>query len=166
MKTVKFSLLAMILSVAFVAFSKPRAKGIKQISNLQWQDTIPYRHYDPSRVYIDPNSGDSVEIWVDPTTHHLINKRNKSIVTLYVDPLTSDTLYGEGYIVNNMVTVMPNGKYRLDSTKVKIERNKVKYKDGPTKGKVKIEDNKIKAKDGNDKTKLKDVGDSIKVKKG
>ena len=95
-----------------------------------------------------------------------MNKRNNSRVYLYVDPVTTDTFYGEGYLVNNMVMHMPNGKYEVDSTKVKIEGNKIKYKDGAMKGKIKVTDDKIKVKDGNDKQKMKDKGDSVKVKKG
>jgi hypothetical protein len=166
MKMIKIGLVALSLSAAFFAFTTPG--NTTKISSPQtlWQDTIPYHRYDPGRIYVDPNSGDSIEIWMEPSSHRLVNKRNNTPVTIYVDPMTTDTLYGEGYVVNNMVTRMPNGKYMVDSTKVKIEGNKIKYKDGSSKGKVKIEDNKIKAKDGHDKTKLKDVGDSIKVKKG
>jgi hypothetical protein len=166
MKMIKIGLAAMSLSVAFLAFATAGNTSKHPSRQSLWQDTIPYRHYDPGRVYLDPSTGDSIEIWMEPSSHRLVNKRNNTPVTIYVDPMTTDTLYGEGYVINNMVTRMPNGKYMVDSTKIKIEGNKIKYKEGSTKGKVKIQNDKIKAKDGNDKTKLKDVGDSIKVKKG
>jgi len=167
MKRIKIGLLAVGVLGALLAFTK-KDKPFERTGHAKaiWQDTIPYRHYDPSRVYLDPSTGDSVVIWVDPGTNYLMNKRNNSRVYLYVDPVTTDTFYGEGYLVNNMVMHMPNGKYEVDSTKVKIEGNKIKYKDGAMKGKIKVTDDKIKVKDGNDKQKMKDKGDSVKVKKG
>jgi len=104
---------------------------------------------------------------MDPGSHRLRNRRNnKDYVTVYVDPVTADTLYGEGYVVNNMVVRMPDGKYKVDSTKVKIEGNKIKYKDGSSKGKVKVTNDGVKAKEGHHNMKAKVSGDSLKVKKG
>jgi hypothetical protein len=167
MKRIKIGLLAIGVVGTLLAFTKKEKPVVKTGHSIAiWQDTIPYRHYDPSRVYVDPSTGDSIEIWIDPGTNYMMNKRNNNRITLYVDPISSDTFYGEGYVVNNMVMRMPNGKYTVDSTKIKIEGNKIKYKEGSTKGKVKITDDKIKAKDGDDKTKIKDKGDTLKVKKG
>ena len=167
MKQLKIGLAGIGLMVSFLAFTKTNhATQNTNPTIAEWQDTIPFRQYSAGQIYLDPNTGDSIEIWMEPGSHRLLNKRTNTLVTIYVDPITTDTLYGEGYVVNNMVAKMPNGKYTLDSTKVKIEGNKVKYKDGDVKGKVKIEDNKIKAKDGSEKMKIKDKGDTIKVKKG
>ena len=162
MKTVNLTLLSVAALVGFLAFRNadvtPAQKDVKA-------DTIPYRKYDTSRIYLDPYTGDSVEIWYDPANKYYTNKRTRNRIDFYIDPMTQDTFYGEGYVVNNLLMRMPDGKYRLDSTKVKIEGNKIKYKDGSEKGKVKVEGNKIKAKDGNQKKKIKDKGDHVKVKK-
>jgi len=167
MKKIKLGLLA-IGVVAFLSFTKSNNTTLHIADpNSLWQDTIPYHHYDPNRVYLDPSTGDSVQIWMDPGSHRLRNRRNnKDYVTVYVDPVTADTLYGEGYVVNNMVVRMPDGKYKVDSTKVKIEGNKIKYKDGSSKGKVKVSNDGVKAKEGHHNMKAKVSGDSLKVKKG
>jgi len=167
MKQLKIGLAGMGVMMAFLAFTRTNPVVHRSGHAIAaWQDTIPFRHYSTSKIYLDPSSGDSIEIWMDPASHTLMNKRTNSIVTVYIDPVSADTFYGEGYVVNNLVTRMPDGKYMVDSTKVKVEGNKIKYKDGDVKGKVKIENNKIKAKDGNDKIKVKDKGDTVKVKKG
>ena len=149
MKQIKIVLAGLSLMTAFLAFTRtnPNIQGSgHQVA--AWQDTIPYRHYSPGKIYLDPSSGDSIEIWMDPASHTLMNKRTNSIVTIYIDPISADTFYGEGYVVNNLLSKMPDGKYRVDSTKVKIENDK------------------IKAKDGSEKIKVKDKGDTVKVKKG
>jgi hypothetical protein len=166
MKKLQIGLLAVSV-VAFLAFTKTKsARSHYARPVAAWQDTVPYHKYDPSRVYVDPSTGDSVQIWMDQSTHKLRNKRdNNSLVTLYVDPVTADTLYGEGYVVNDLVVKMPDGKYKVDDSKVKIEGNKIKYKDGSYKGKVKVSDDKVKAKEGHHNVKEKVSGDTLKVKK-
>jgi hypothetical protein len=166
MKKLKIGLLA-ISVVAFFAFTKTKSPTERYAYPVAyWQDTIPYHHYDPNRVYLDPNTGDSIQIWMDPSSHKLRNRRNNNdYVTLYVDPVTADTFYGEGYVVNNMVVKVPDGKYKLDEGKVKIEGNKLKYKEGSYKGKVKVTDDAVKTKEGHHNTKVKVSGDSVKVKK-
>jgi len=166
MKRLKIGLLALV-AVAFFAFTKTNKATTNYAHAIAyWQDTIPYHHYDPNRVYLDPSNGDSVQIWMDPGSHRLRNRRNNnSDVYLYVDPVTADTFYGEGYVVNNMVIKMPDGKYKVDQSKVKIEGNKLKYKDGSYKGKVKVTDDGVKAKEGHHNMKAKVSGDTLKVKK-
>ena len=114
--------------IAFVAFTRTKVNPPQD--GMHYRDTVPYRHYDPNRTYVDVYTGDTIDLWYDPSNRVTTNKRNKRRVDFYVDPITYDTFYGEGFVVNNLIVKMPNGKYRLDSTKVKIEGNKIKYKDG------------------------------------
>ena len=162
MKTIKISLLAMGTFLALAAFTRTNVKPLQD--GTHYRDTVPYRHYDPNRTYVDIYNGDSLDLWYDPSSRVTTNRRNKRRVDFYVDPTTNDTFYGEGFVVNNLIIKLPNGKYKLDSTKVKIEGNKIKYKDGSDKGKIKMANNRIKTKGSNQKLKVKNNGDTVKIR--
>jgi len=144
MKKMWFSLLAVTgLSFFALAWDVSGTDSRKALSCATANDTVP------KRLYRDLYTGDTIDLWYDSTNFRSMNRRNNQVIDYYYDPMTHDTFYGAGgFLVNTFIVPLPNGKYVLDSTKVKIENNK------------------IKIVDGKDKLKIKQKGDSLKVKKG
>ncbi len=154
MKKLHLSLLACV-PLAFMALKNDNYQTVAE--DYVVRDTIP--------IYIDLHTGDTLDLWYDSVQQITTNRRNNQRVYFYLDPMTLDTFYGTGgLIVNNLIVRTPDGKYSLDSTKVKVENNKIKINDGDQKVKMKWEENKMKMKDREGKYKLKNKGDSLKIK--
>lgn len=130
-------------------------------------------------TYVDLNSGDSVQVIVDPVTGYAINSETKKPVYLYVDN-NRDTIFTTGVVVNNKINRVDDDYYEIDDTKVIVEDEDVtiKYVDYKKKFdgedyKVKGEDYKLKVegdgdsklKDGDYKKKVEEDGD-VKIKDG
>jgi len=113
--------------------------------------------------YIDLNTGQPVELYYDAKKNRVYSAVTNEPVDFYVDMSTGDTIYGAGrYVVNNYIVKSPEGSYKLDMNKVKMEKNEMKIKDGNMK--LKIDKGKMKMKDPEGKMK----GDTMsgKMKKG
>lgn len=113
-------------------------------------------------TYVDLNSGDSVQVIVDPVTGYAINSKNQKPVYLYVDN-NRDTIFTTGAVVNNKITRVDDDYYQIDDTKVTVEDKDViiKYDDY----KKKFDGDDYKVKDDNYKLKVEGDGDS-KLKDG
>ena len=118
--------------------------------------------------YIDLTTGTEVEIIADPTTGIAINSGTQIPVQFYYDPVTLDTIYQNGLVVNSMLINEGDGKYRLDDMKIKIDGDEIKIKTDTSKlkidggdmkyktdgEKIKVDDDEIKIKDAKGKTKI------------
>ena len=130
-----------------------------------------------SGKYINLSTGQDVYIISDSISGVAIDSLSRSPIQFYYDPITLDTLYANGLIVNNMLINDGDGKYRLDDTKIKIDGDEIKIKNGDSKikidgddmkikdenGKIKIDDNEeFKSKDANGKVKIDEKGMKVK----
>lgn len=104
--------------------------------------------------YINLTTGEDVYIISDTLTGVAIDSLSRSPIMFYYDPITLDTLYANGFVVNNMLINEGDGKYRLDDTKIKIDGDEIKIKTGDSK--IKIDGDDMKIKDENGKTKVDD----------
>lgn len=107
-----------------------------------------------SGKYIDLSTGSEVYIINDTLTGVAIDSISRTPVQFYYDPVTLDTLYANGFVVNNMLINEGDGKYKLDDTKIKIDGDEIKIKTGNSK--IKIDGDDMKMKDENGKTKVDD----------
>lgn len=112
-------------------------------------------------TYVDLNTGKEVYIIRDESTGYATDSIAKVPVEFYVNTSTNDTLFRTGMVVNNML-VEEEGKWKLDETKVKIDGDEIKIKDGDSK--VKVDGEESKVKDGDYKKKVD--GDDVKIKDG
>ena len=107
-----------------------------------------------SGKYINLSTGKDVYIISDSLSGVAIDSLSRSPIMFYYNPITLDTLYANGLVVNNMLINDGDGKYRLDDTKIKIDGDEIKIKNGDSK--IKIDGNDMKIKDANGKTKVDD----------
>lgn len=110
--------------------------------------------------YVNLISGEKVNIIADPTTGIAVDSKTQIPVEFYYDPVTLDTLYQNGMVVNRMIIKEGEGKYRLDDMKIKIDGDEIKIKTDTSKLKIDGEDMKIK--NGDEKTKIDN--DEMKMK--
>jgi len=95
--------------------------------------------------YLDLNTGQTVDLYYDAKRNRVYSMATNEPVDFYVDMSTGDTIYGTGrYIVNNYIIKSPEGQYRLDMNKVKMEKNEWKIKEGNRKFKMDKSEMKIK----------------------
>lgn len=149
MKISYFSFIGLICYL-FILRSETINTGLinKSGYRLETRDTIPGRP-----IYVDINTGDSLDLWYDPVKFVTIIRKTNMPVDFYINTVTWDTVYGRGkFVVNNLIIKDEQGKYKLDESKVKIEGDELKIKDG-LKSKSKG-NKKDKTKDG--KTKVKE----------
>ncbi|MDB5120312.1 MAG: hypothetical protein JWN56_1530 [Sphingobacteriales bacterium] len=111
--------------------------------------------------YVDLNTGKKVYIIRDNDSGYATDSIAKVPIEFYINSETKDTLYRTGMVVNNML-VEEDGKWKLDETKVKIDGDKIKMKDGDSKTKINGEESKVK--DGDYKEKVD--GEDVKIKDG
>lgn len=98
--------------------------------------------------YLDLNTGQVVDLYYDAKKNRVYSTVTNEPVDFYVDMSTGDTIYGTGrYVVNNYIVKSPEGQYRLDMKKVKMEKNELKMKDGNKKFKMDKSDMKMKGSD-------------------
>jgi hypothetical protein len=118
---------------------------------------------DPVKTYtiVDLRTGQTIDIFYNPTTWQTFNKTTNTPVEFYVID-GRDTVHGPtGLVVNNMLMRNTEGFYTLDAARVKVDGDEIKMKmaDGR---KVKWENGKMKIKDWSGKEKVK--GDKHKIK--
>lgn len=121
-------------------------------------------------TYVDLNTGKEVHIIRDEQTGYATDSIAKVPVEFYVNTTTRDTIFRTGQVVNNFL-VEEDGKWKLDETKVKIDGDEIKVKDGDSKVKIDGEDSKVKDGDykkkvDGDETKIKDGDSKIKIEDG
>ena len=159
-----FVLSALLCSVSVSAQTDTIPK--KQDSTLQktQSDKFPARTDEVvSYTFIDLNSGDTLDYWFDTEKKTIMNRTNGVPVEFYVNTYTGDTVYGRGrFVVNGLVLKGEDGKWKFDESKVKIDKDELKIKDGNRK--LKIDGDEIKVKEGGKKVKLD--GDEGKMKDG
>ena len=133
--------------------------------NNQQADTLPEKP-----KYVDIYTGLPIDIYYDAGKHITINRVTRTPVEFYINTSNWDTVYGIGqFVVNNFIVKDENGRYKLDESKVKMDGDELKIKDGDRK--LKIDGEEFKLKDGDLKIKqdfedgeLKVKQDSTKVK--
>jgi len=111
--------------------------------------------------YVDLNTGKEIYIIRDDNNGYATDSIAKVPVEFYINADTKDTLYRTGMVVNNLL-VEEDGKWMLDETKVKIDGDEIKLKDGDAK--IKMDGEESKVKDGDYKKKVD--GDESKIKNG
>ncbi len=110
--------------------------------------------------YVNLTSGEKVNIVKDPATGIAIDSKTQIPVQFYYDPVTLDTMYQSGMVVNNLLIKEGKGKYKLDDMKIKIDGDKIKIKTDSSKLKVDGDEMKMKTPDG----KMKVDGEDGKIK--
>lgn len=111
--------------------------------------------------YVNLGTGKKVYIIPEESTGYAYDSIAKVPVEFYINPSTNDTLDRTGRVVNHML-VQHDGKWTFDGTKVKVDGEDIKIKDGDTK--VKMDDDESKVKSGDYKKKVD--GDEVKIKDG
>lgn len=126
--------------------------------------------------YINLSSNQEVDIVEDPISHLAIDSKTQIPVQFYYDPITLDTIYQNGLVVNNMLISEGKGKYRLNDMKIKIDGDEIKIKTDSSKMKIDGEDMKMKEENGkmkideeemkvkNESGKMKIDGNEVKIK--
>ncbi len=120
--------------------------------------------------YVDLNTGKPIYIIADPETGYAYDSISKVPVDFYINSTTGDTLYKTGLVVNHNL-INSDGKWMFDETKVKIDGDKIKIKNGDEKIKIngeetKVKDGDYKKKTDGDNMKIKDGDDKTKVEDG
>lgn len=113
-------------------------------------------------TYVNLASGEEVSIVRDSITGIAIDRKTQIPVEFYYDPVTMDTLYQNGMVVNHLLVKEGDGKYKLDDMKIKIDGDKIKIKTDSSK--LKVDGDEMKMKAGDDKMKVD--GEETKVKTG
>ena len=108
--------------------------------------------------FVDLSTGGSVRM--DEATGRYVDESNNP-VDFYVDMNTRDTFSGRsGEVVNNALIHGDDGSWSVDETKIKMEDDELKIKNGDNK--MKVEDDEYKSNTGDTKVKVED--DEAKVK--
>jgi hypothetical protein len=104
-----------------------------------------------------------VELYYDPKARRTYTSMTNEPVDFYVDMSTGDTIYGRGrYVVNNYIMRSDDGMYKLDASKIKIDKDEIKIKDGNKKFKMDRSHMKMKGPEG----KMKVDSSNAKMKTG
>ena len=163
MKTIHGFLLAAAMSSALVACNNDRTADTDTDVTADTEmtaGTTEDAFVEPG-TYVDLNTGKEVYIVRDESTGYATDSIAKVPVEFYVNTSTNDTLFRTGQVVNHML-VQEDGKWKLDETKVKVDGDEIKIKDGDSK--LKIDGDESKMKDGDYKKKVD--GDETKIKDG
>ena len=111
--------------------------------------------------YVNLISGEKVSIVRDPVTGIAVDSKTQIPVEFYYDPITLDTMYQSGMVVNRLLIKEGEGKYKLDNMKIKIDGDEIKIKTDSSK--LKIDGDKMKMKSGDDKMKVDGEDGKIKT---
>ena len=133
---------------------KDASADATEASNNNQEMAVVQKPVVKSGKYINLSTGQDVYIISDSISGIAIDSLSRSPIQFYYDPVTLDTLYANGLVVNNMLINDGDGKYRLDDTKIKIDGDEIKIKNGGSK--IKIDGDDMKIKDPNGKTKVDD----------
>lgn len=160
MKSIHGLLLGATMTVALMACNNDATTDTTADADMDMTAATTEAQVEPG-TYVDLNTGKEVYIIKDESTGYATDSIAKVPVEFYVNTSTNDTLFRTGMVVNNML-IEEEGKWMLDETKVKIDGDEIKIKDGDSK--VKIDGEESKVKDGDYKKKVD--GDDVKIKDG
>lgn len=135
--------------------------SVVESTDMSTSTTTTTTHKVTPGSYLDLTSGKKVYIIPNNSSGYATDSIANVPIEFYINPETNDTLDRTGMVVNHML-VQEDGKWKLDETKVKIDGDKMKMKDGDSK--TKIDGDKSKVKDGDYKEKMN--GDDGKIKDG
>jgi hypothetical protein len=144
---------------------KGRADSLRGIDTMTGKpDTMISGMAQPRTAqYIDLRTGQPVELYYDPKGRRTYSTVTNEPVDWYVNTTTGDTIYGRGrYVVNNYIIRTTEGMYKLDESKVKMDKDDWKIKEGDKKFKMDKGEMKIKGEDKKMKDKMKK--DDMKMK--
>ena len=161
MKLINGLLLGATMTTALMACNNDRTADDSTAADMEMTTTSGAETQVEPGTYVDLNTGKEVYIIKDESTGYATDSIAKVPVDFYINTSTNDTLYRTGMVVNNML-IEEDGKWKLDETKVKIDGDEIKIKDGDSKLKIDGEDSK--EKDGDYKKKVD--GDEVKIKDG
>lgn len=129
--------------------------------SLATQQTAVENTQTANAKYVDLKTGQPVDLYYNTKKKRAYSESTNEPVDLYVNVATGDTIYGQGrYVVNNYIVKTADGTYKLDDSKIKIDGDEIKIKEGDKK--FKMEDGEMKIKDGDEKMKVD--GDESKLK--
>ncbi len=111
--------------------------------------------------YVNLVSGEKVAIVRDSITGIAIDSKTQIPVEFYYDPVTLDTIYQNGMVVNGLLVKEGEGKYRLNDMKIKIDGDEIKIKSDSSK--LKIDGDEMKMKTGDNKMKIDGPDGKIKT---
>ena len=112
--------------------------------------------------YVDLKTGQPVDLYYDAKTRRTYSSMTNEPVEFYVDVNTHDTIYGRGrYVVNNYIVKANDGMYRLDASKIKMDKDDLKIKDGNKK--FKMDQSNMKMKGAGEKMKADTTGAKMKA---
>ncbi|TKB98933.1 hypothetical protein [Pedobacter cryophilus] len=154
----KIILSVAMIAVIFTACNNKTAENNDGDSTMMMSDDDMIEVEKPivkSGKYVNLADGQTVYIIADPTTGVAIDSVTKATIEFYYDPITLDTIYQNGYVVNSMLIKEKDGKYKLDGMKIKIDGDKIKIKTDSSKMKMDGEDMKMKTDDGDTTIKVK-----------
>lgn len=114
--------------------------------------------------YVNLISGEKVNIVKDSTTGIAVDSKTQIPVEFYYDPVSLDTMYQNGMVVNHMLIKEGEGKYKLDDMKIKIDGDQIKIKSDS--GKLKVDGDEMKMKSGDEKMKIDGEDGKIKSDAG
>jgi hypothetical protein len=160
MKSIHGLLLGATMTVALMACNNDGKTDNAADADMDMSVATTESQVEPG-TYVDLNTGKEVYIVRDESTGYATDSIAKVPVEFYVNTSTNDTLFRTGMVVNNML-IEEEGKWKLDESKVKIDGDEIKIKDGDSK--VKIDGDESKVKDGDYKKKVD--GDEVKIKDG
>ncbi|HSN65200.1 MAG TPA: hypothetical protein VLS94_01110 [Fusibacter sp.] len=149
------------MTTALMACNNDRTADDSTAADMEMTTTSGAESQVEPGTYVDLTTGKEVYIIKDESTGYATDSIAKVPVDFYINTTTNDTLYRTGMVVNNML-IEEDGKWKLDETKVKIDGDEIKIKDGDSKLKIDGEDSK--EKDGDYKKKVD--GDEVKIKDG
>lgn len=132
-------------------------------SNRSWDRNTARSNENTSFTYIDLNTGDTLDYWYDTERRTVMNRTTGVPVQFYVNTTTGDTVFGRGrFVVNGLLLRGPDGLWKFNEEKVKIDGDELKIKDGDRK--LKIDGDEMKIKDGDKK--IKSDNKEAKIKDG
>ena len=157
-----FALSALLCSFAVSAQTDTIPKKYDSALQKKQMDKYPARTDEAvAYTFIDLNTGDTLDYWFDTEKKTIMNRTTGVPVEFYVNTNTRDTVYGRGrFVVNGLLLQGEDGKWKFDETKVKIDKDELKIKDGNRK--LKIDGDDVKVKEGGKKVKLEDGEGKVK----
>src|SRR5829696_5237774 len=106
-------------------------------NNNRWDRNTARSNENMSHTYIDLNTGDTLDYFYDTERKTVMNRTSNAPVDFYINTYTGDTVYGRGrFIVNGFLLQGDDGKWKFDESKVKVDGDEIKLKDGKRKLKI------------------------------
>jgi hypothetical protein len=114
--------------------------------------------------YVDLKTNQPADLYYDSKKKRTYSANTNEPVDLYVNLATGDTIYGRGrYVVNTYIVKVPDGTYKLDEGKLKVDGDEIKLKSGDQK--LKMDEGEMKIKEGDEKYKSEGTEEKMKDEK-